>query len=179
MNKKLPKNKRKRLESFIDFNRYNGRKKYIKISSITDSKGAPLSSVVVSSKQSDSISVNETINGIPVNLNTLRNSKVNRYKQYMLGDSGYHTKNNLSYLKKLGYTPIIKYNKRNTKDKKKIKENELKGKSLKIYKKRVIIEHYFSWIKNYPVINQNYQKTVGSYLGLLLLVSSFTIFKKI
>ena len=34
------------------------------IAHIYFSKGAPLSSVIVSSKQSDSISVNETINGI-------------------------------------------------------------------------------------------------------------------
>lgn len=70
----------KLLNSLREFSNFlNGRKKYIKISSIVDSKGAPLSNVIVSSKQSDSISVNETINGIPINLNTLRNSKVNRY----------------------------------------------------------------------------------------------------
>lgn len=70
----------KLLNSRSEFSNFlNGRKKYIKISSIVDSKGAPLSSVIVSSKQSDSISVNETVNAIPVNLNTLRNSKVNRY----------------------------------------------------------------------------------------------------
>ena len=82
-------------------------------------------------------------------------------------------------MKNLGYIPIIKYNKKNTRDENKINERKLKGKNLKIYKKRVVVESYFSWIKNYPIINQNYQKTIESYLGLLLLVASFTIFKKI
>ena len=38
-NKKCSRNERKKEESFIDFNRYNGRKRYIKISSVSDSKG--------------------------------------------------------------------------------------------------------------------------------------------
>ena len=55
----------------------------------------------------------------------------------------------------------------------------LKGNIKKIYKKRKIIESYFSWIKRIPIINQNYQKTLSSYKGLLLLVSSIFISKKI
>jgi len=93
--------------------------------------------------------------------------------------TGYHSNNNISYLKRVGYDPIIAYNKRNTKDKKIIENNELKGKKLKLYKKRVIIESFFSWIKNCPVINQNYQKTITSYKGLLSLASSILISKRI
>ena len=81
-------------------------------------------------------------------------------------------------MEKIEYTPIFAYNKRNTKDKEKIKMNRLKGKKLKIYKKRNIIEAFFSWIKNFPVINQNYQKTLESYNGLLSLASSIIISNK-
>lgn len=178
-NKKLPKKYHKRTESFIDYNRYNGRKKYIKISSIVDSIGAPLAIKIISSRQSDSISINETIDKIPINLNTLRNSKNNRYKQYFLADALYNTNKNKLFLNNIGYTSIIAYNKRNTKNKNKIKQNKLKGKELKIYKKRNIVESFFSWIKNFPVINQNYQKTIESYNGLLLLASSILISNKI
>jgi hypothetical protein len=178
-NKKLPKKKQKKEETFIDFNKYNGRKKYFKISTLTDSYGTPLTTTVVSSKQSDNISVIETINSLPINLNTLRNSKVNRYKQTILADSSYNSEHNKTYLKKIGYTPIIDYNKRNTKNKELIKKNKLNRKEKKIYKKRKIIESFFSWIKNFPVINQNYQKTIKSYNGLLLLASSLIISKKI
>lgn len=134
LNKFLPKNKIKKIQSFIDFNRYNGRKKYIKIS-ITNSLGTPLTSTIISSKQSDIISLIETFNKLPINLNTLRNSKNNRYKQHLLADSGYDSKKNKNYLRKKGYVPIIVYNKRNETDKEKIKNNKLKGKNLKIYKK--------------------------------------------
>ena len=178
-NKNLPENKHTREESFIDFNRYNGRKKYTKISSISDSLGTPLTSSIISSKQSDRISLIETLNKMPINLNTLRNSKVNRYKQFMLADSGYSSKKNKTYLKNLGYTPLILWNKGNTKDKKIIAENTFSVKEKKIYKKRIKIEHFFSWIKNYPVININYQKTITSYNGLLLLASSILISKRI
>lgn len=97
----------------------------------------------------------------------------------MLADSGYCSKKNSSYLKKKGYHPIIKYNKRNTKNKELIKQNQFNKKEKKLYKNRFVIESFFSWIKNYPVINQNYQKSVSSYKGLFLLASSIIISKRI
>jgi Transposase DDE domain len=81
-----------------------------------------------------------------------------RYKQNFLADSGYHSSKNKTYLKNLGYNPIIKYNKRNTQNPNIIKDNELTIDEKNIYKRRPIIEATFSWIKNYPTINQNYQK---------------------
>lgn len=116
---------------------------------------------------------------MPVDLNTQRNSKVNRYKQNFLADGGYHSEANKKYLKESGYVPIIAYNKRNTRDKELIRKNKLTANEERIYKKRRIIESTFSWMKNYPVINQNYQKTIESYKGLLLLVSSRIISKRI
>jgi hypothetical protein len=134
---------------------------------------------MISSKQSDNISLIETINSIPVNLNTLINSRINRYKQYMLADAGYNSSTNKYYLKKKGYIPIISYNKRNCKNKKIIEKNKLKGKELEIYKKRGIIESFFSWIKNFPVVNQNYQRKISSYNGLFTLASSIIISRKV
>lgn len=127
----------------------------------------------------DCHSVKETIESIPINLNTLRNSKVNRHKQNLLADSGYDTKAIKNYATKIGYRPIIAYNKRRTIDKKKIKDGKLKGEDLKRYKKRGIIEAFFSWIKNFPVINQNYEKTIASYEGLFSLASSIIISNRI
>jgi hypothetical protein len=112
-------------------------------------------------------------------LNTLKNSKINRYKQYFLGDPGYDTKKNKQFLVNKGYIPVIKYNKRNTRNKKIIANNELKGKKKLIYKNRRTIESFFSWVKNYPVINQNYQKTIKSYDGLFSLACSLIISKRI
>lgn len=178
-NKKLPKNKREREQTYIDFNRYNGRKKYHKVSLLTDSYGIPLSAAMISSKQSDAISVEDTINNLHVNLNTLRNSKINRYKQNILGDSLYDSNKNNKYLRTLGYNPMIRYNKRNTKNKKIIKRNQFTKKEKEIYKKRFKIESSFAWIKNFPVINQNYQKKIESYNGLFLLAACILISKKV
>ena len=121
----------------------------------------------------------ETVNSLPVNLNTLRNSKHNRYKQHLLADSGYDSNVNKKYLKENGYIHLIAPNIKNTKDKQKIKSKQLTEKEKQKYKKRLIIESFFSWIKNYPSINQNYQKTIASYNGLLMLASSILISKRI
>ena len=178
-NKKIPLGKKIKEQSFIDFNKYNGRKKYFKVSVLTDSYGTPITSTMISSKQSDNISIKETIQKIPINLNTLKNSSNNRYKQYLLADASYHSNKNKAYLKKLGYSPIIKFNKRNTKDKEKISKNTFNKNEEKRYTKRRIIESFFSWIKKYSVINQNYQKSINSYNGLFLLACTIFISKKI
>ena len=137
-------------------------------------------------------------------MNKKNNSKINRYKpcpksycrrqqdlrqvrhsakaealQYLLADAAYDTDKNKKFLINKGYIPVIRYNKRNTKDKKKIKQNTMKGKYKLIYKNRRIIESFFAWIKNYPVINQNYQKTIPSYDGLFSLACSLIISKRI
>lgn len=170
---------KKKEETFVDFNRYNGRKNYIKISRITDSKGVPLSNSIISSKQHDCISIEETVNNIPINLNTLQNSKSNRFKQTIIADAGYHSKKNIKYLKSKGYSSIIAYNKRNTKDKIKIAKNKLKDNDKKLYSKRFIIEASFSWSKRRALINQIYQKTIESYLGLVILDTIIIISKNI
>jgi hypothetical protein len=55
-NEKIKKNnkKNKKERNFIDFNRYNGRKKYIKIVAITYSYGTCLCKSIISSKRADS-----------------------------------------------------------------------------------------------------------------------------
>ena len=95
---KLSKHKQKRENNFIDFNKYNGRKKYFNVSVITDSYGTPIENSISLSKNKDFKTLIENVNNISTNLNTLRNSKINRYKQYFLADSGYDTKKNKNFL---------------------------------------------------------------------------------
>jgi len=162
---------------FITNNRYNGRKKYLKISHLVDSKGVVLGSHIIPGNCSDCKSVDSTINNINVNINTLKCSNNNKHKQYLLADSGYDTKEIHKSLIDKGYTPIIKPNKRNTKDEN--KKRKLTVKQEKIYKKRQVVESSFAWTKSYAVINQNYEKTVESYNGLLILANSIILSKKI
>lgn len=162
---------------FITNNRYNGRKNYLKISHLVDSKGVVLGSHIISGNRSDCKSVDDTIDNINVNVNTLKCSKNNKHKQYLLADSGYDTKEIHKNLISRGYTPIIKPNKRNTKDES--KKRKLTVAQDKIYKKRTIVELSFAWTKSYAVINQNYEKTIPSYNGLLILCNSIILSKKI
>src|SRR5205814_80644 len=43
------------------------------------------------------------------------------------------------------------------------KIRSLKKKEMKKYRKRIIVENYFSWIKMYPKIDKIYEKTEKSY----------------
>lgn len=163
----------------IQFNRYGGRKKYIKLSAITDSYGVPFTCIPITGSGTDVNSLEETHKSIVINLNTKKNSNNNRYKQYFIGDTGYSSLKNKKYLRKVGYTPIIKYNVKNTKDINIIKKNKFNEPQNELYKKRKIVESFFSWIKRFPSIDQQYQKTIKSYNGLLSLACSIIISKKI
>ena len=55
----------------------------------------------------------------------------------------------------------------------------LTGQKIKIYKKRMIIESFNSWFKNFAVLDQNYQKTIKSYYGLFLCAASIMTFFRI
>ena len=178
-NKDLPKNQRKKLINYIDFYRYNGRKKYFKISIICDSYGVPLQISLSSGRGHDVTTLIDNVNNLPTCLNTLRNSKVNRYKQYLLADSAYLSLKNKLFLKEKGYISLIAYNKKNTKNKEIIKKNKFNVTEENIYKKRNIVERSFSWIKNKSVININHQKKIESYTGLLKLACSIITSKRI
>lgn len=178
-NKDLPKNQQKKTIHFIDFYRYNGRKKYFKISIICDSYGVPLQITLSSGRGHDVTTLIDNVNNLPVSLYTLRNSKVNRYKQYLLADSAYLSLKNKLFLAEKGYISLIAYNKKNTKNKEIIKENKFNKTQKKIYKNRNTVERSFSWIKNKPIININYQKKIESYTGLLKLVCSIITSKRI
>jgi hypothetical protein len=82
-------------------------------------------------------------------------------------------------LKEKGYIPIIKYNKRNNKNEKEINKKKFNEKQKQKFKMRYTIEPYFAWMKNKPVINQNYQKTIESYIGLVTLANLTIISKRI
>ena len=134
---------------------------------------------ISSSKGHDVTTLISNINNLPPCLNTLRNSKINRYKQYLLADSAYLSLKNKLFLKEKGYVPLIAYNKKNTKDESIIRQNKFNKKEKQIYKERITVERSFSWIKNKPVININYEKSIGSYMGLLKLACSMITSKRV
>ena len=76
------------------------------------------------------------------------------------------------------YTPLIKYNKRNTKNKKKLAENKMTKNQKKIYKRRSVVEHSFAWLKSRPIINQNYQKNYIILQWFIFICVRFNQFQK-
>jgi len=58
-------------------------------------------------------------------------------------------------------------------------KTSLNKNEVKIYKKRIIVENFFSWLKKYPKIDKIYEKTLTSYKGLLMIVISLIIFNRI
>jgi transposase len=178
-NETVPVKDHKKERTFVDFNRYNGRKKYIKTDIISDTYGFVLAHSLSSAKLRDSQTLVDLVEKLPKEINTLKNSKVNRYKQNFLADSGYDSKRNLACLKKKGYNALIKHNRRNTKNKEIIKKRKFNAKQKKIYKRRYVVEVSFAWLKNKPVININYQKTIESYNGLFTLACAINNSKRI
>lgn len=144
----------------------------IKITSITTSSGIPLNINLDSGNKYDSTLLPEAVNNLIINCNTKKYQNHNRYKQYMLADSGYDSNINNNLLVKKGYTTIIQ-NRRNIKNKHKLRY--LSKKQKKIYKKRTIIENYHSWIKKFPKIKSLHERNINYFKGLLLIAISIII----
>jgi hypothetical protein len=157
----------------VKHNGFTGRKRYIKVSAITNNYGMPLGIYIFPGSESDMNSINETIEKIPIDLNTKEYCNNNRYKQYLLADAGYSSKNNQLLLKERGYDPLIWSNPRNIKDETKIiKFNE---KQLAVYIQRTIIEASFAWLKKFPKINCLYEKKISSFYGFVMIGCCYII----
>lgn len=155
---------------------YKG-KKGLKISSINDANGIPLSLLVLNGNIHDSKLFFETYAKLKIKTKANKYKKSNRHKQYFLADKGYDSNKIIKMLNQKGYTPIIPQNKRNIKDKSKLRT--LNSQEKKIYKKRIIVENYYSWISQYCKLIKVFEKSMESYLGLLLIASSIITFNRI
>lgn len=155
----------------------NKNRKGLKISTIVDNIGSPLNYAIKESTVHDSKVAIENINDLKNNGNIKEAiDKINGYL-YILADSGYDTKDIREMIKQLNYRSIIKPNNRNTKDRKKMRR--LNKSEKKKYKKRLKVEHFFGIIKKYPKINCIYEKTISSYIGLLLLLFGSILLNRI
>ena len=154
-------------------NKFYKSKKGLKISSINDANGIPLSIIVVNGNVNDAKILKNTYERSVIKTNPQKYKNSNRHKQHFLADKGYDSKNNRKYLKEKGFNTIIPYNTRNTKDPKKI--NKLTDKEKQIYKKRIVVENYYSWIKQFSKINFVYESNMTNFLNLVYLASAVII----
>jgi len=125
------------------------------------------------SEISNMINVLDKINIKDVNYLT----KSNKHRKYFTGDAGYDSNSNRAYLNNKGYTDIIWSNKRNTKDKDILKKRKIKGNHKDKYKKRNIVENYFSWMDiKIPRLVRLYDKKIKSYLSMIHISAISLIF---
>jgi transposase len=92
--------------------------------------------------------------------------------KYVLADKGYDSKKIREIIRSKQYKPIIAPRRTNKKEKSLTKSEKI------IYKKRIIIENSFAWIRMFAKIDKYYEKTLKSFNGLLLLALSIIIFKR-
>ena len=143
-------------------NIYYRNKRGRKISAIVDEKGIPLNIHLSAGNKHDARIAPKII------------SKIKVSGDYLLADKAYDSNKIREMIKSKKIKSIIprrKYKNRRTKS--------LKKKHVQIYKKRIIVENFFAWIKAYPKINCIYEKTSESFKGLLLLSISILIYKRL
>jgi transposase len=148
----------------IGRNIYYKNKQGRKITAIVDSKGIPLNICLSEGNKHDCSIFKENEKMI---------EKASMKEQYFMADKGYDSKEIRKILKEKGYISIIPKRK-NKKNKKSLNKNEIRK-----YKKRIIVENTFSWLKRNAKISKIYEKKLESYVGLLLLCISILIYKRI
>ena len=84
-------------------------------------------------------------------------------ENFLLADSGYDTKDNSDAIKEKHYKPLIWFNKRNTKDVKKMRK--FNAEQQELYKKRTKIEHTNGLIKSTRRLNVRYDRNKNTLYG--------------
>ena len=144
--------------NFMGRNKYMKNKNCNKVSIITDKKFIPIDIQILKGNVNDSKILQQQMNTIIKNKD---------YVKYLFAEKGYCSKITREILNKNSIHPIIDYNTRNTKDK--TKKKYLTKNELKLYIKRIYIEHLFGNYKYYPKLGQRYEQKIHNYEGLLYL----------
>ena len=153
------KNRIKTKTNKIEKNQFYKNKFGVKISTIVDINGIPISLVSICGSTNDNITLRETIDSV-----IYIDKKKPETNKMLLADKSYDSINNRKYCKKNMYTPIIAQNKRNIKDPKHIVE--FNDATKLIYKKRIIVENVFARFKSgFPRMNFMYDKNINTYMG--------------
>jgi hypothetical protein len=156
-------------------NKYMNNKKVMKLSLITDVNGIPFNVNIYDGNINDSKILQIQLKN---NKMLLNKDILNKHSKYFLADAGYDSSIVRNNLKERNYIPLIAFNKRNTKDKNKLKIMTDTDKM--IFKKRVKIEYFFGLIKRcYKRIDSRYDKSSSSYKFFLFMALCCRISKMI
>ncbi len=122
-----------------------------KVTIISDCYGIPISMSLSKAQVSDVKMVLPCLSKIKFNLSKIKN---------LGGDKGYVSKN-LKNKKDINY---LYYDKKNTKS-----NNRLTSSEKLIMKKRIAVEHTFSWIQQYRKLTDRYEKHIKSFESFIYL----------
>lgn len=140
----------------IGRNKFFKNKNVTKTSVMSDTNGVPINIKLYDGNEHDSkILIDHLKNPFLIDI---------QMKRYFIADKGYDSDEIREELKKLGYVPIIPYNKRNTKDKKKLKKMKLNKKQIDILKQRHRIENTNKLLKNCRSVDMRYEKSADAFL---------------
>jgi hypothetical protein len=165
------------IDGHIVTNRYGsnnvGRCTYFKskngfnLQTIVDDNGIGLGFNIIKGSASESKSLIDTFNLSKVDdANKYILSK--RYRKFFVADAGYDTAKNRNFLSGKGYKPLIWANKRNTKNKKKLRAMKMNKAEIKHYKTRHIIENSYSWMETkIPRLSKIYDKKMNNYMSMI------------
>jgi len=133
----------------VERNKYFKNKKVMKLSFITNKKGIPLNIDLFKGNLNDMNIFNKQLDNLKIGL-------IDKKSTIFMADSGYDSIKLRSKLNNIFYKSIIPFNKRNTKDKNKIKT--LTNEEKKLYKSRITIENTFLLLKKYRIFEIVYEK---------------------
>ena len=152
---------------------YDGNKKVkgIKISTLTDKNGLPLSIFISPANIHDSKLYLPTISKVKIKLPL--GAPITRPK-LVNADAAYDSTDIREYNRKRGIKSNIPVNRRNRKKKKIGRPKKL---DKDIYKGRSAVERFFSWIEAYKKILPRYERLEYSYLGLVTLSSIMMLWR--
>ena len=143
-----------------------------KVHVLVDSNRIPLSFCVTDCNIHDSVVVNRLINNIIIDKEIF-----STYCSTFLADSAYSGFITIDIVTSFGLSVIMGRNKQHAK--RNVVINRAYPHDLKHYKKRGIVENFFSNFQRIPCLINNYQRNIKSYEGLILLYCSSMLSKKI
>jgi len=143
----------------ISLNKFYRNKKCSKISLLTDELGIPISIIYDKGSKADISFTKENINKTLIKINTKKYMNNNKFKQTLLADKGYTSKQLKDDLSKEGYKIIV--------PPKKNSKNIFQIEDKIIYKKRMKIEQIFSRLKQYRRIDTRYERKTINYISFV------------
>lgn len=152
----------------------NKNRKGVKISTIVDDSGSPLTHTVVEATEHDITAALENLSELEISRIVQKALEQTDGHVYLLGDKGYDGSTLTQEVKKMDITPIIPAIKR-----KGTKRRRLTRRDKKKLRKRIKVEHFFGIIKRTAKINCIYEKKIASYNGLLSMLFGSILLNRI